>query len=142
GLPPRSRPTPRRSNDPGGLPHVPGGDGRAEHRRGARPYRCLPNPSPGTRRREVLPMTTTDTDAPPAPRRSVRRPRRPTRRVEAMTYLFFDLETRSDLDLKKSNVYRYSETPDFEILMIAWAVDHGPVKIAVGQKEIEDKFLT
>src|SRR5699024_10130995 len=49
--------------DPGGLPHVPGGDGRAEHRHGARPYRCLPNPSPVTRRREVLPMTTTDTDA-------------------------------------------------------------------------------
>src|SRR5699024_5627387 len=43
--------------------HVPGGDGRAEHRRGARPYRCLPNPSPETRHREVLPMTTTDTDA-------------------------------------------------------------------------------
>src|SRR5699024_4416141 len=51
------------SNDPGGLPHVPGGDGRAEHRHGARPYRCLPSPSPVTRRREVLPMTTTDTDA-------------------------------------------------------------------------------
>src|SRR5699024_6118795 len=49
--------------DPGGLPHVPGGDGRAEHRHGARPYRRLPNPTPGTRRREVLPMTTTDTDA-------------------------------------------------------------------------------
>src|SRR5699024_482987 len=49
--------------DPGGLPHVPGGDGRAEHRHGARPYRRLPNPSPGTRCREVLPMTTTDTDA-------------------------------------------------------------------------------
>src|SRR5699024_8682346 len=59
----RRRPTTRRSNDPGGLPHVPGGGGRAEHRHGARPYRCLPNPSPGTRRREVLPMTTTHTDA-------------------------------------------------------------------------------
>src|SRR5699024_3014406 len=46
--------------DPGGLPHVPGGDGRAEHRHGARPYRRLPNPSPGTRRREVLPMTDTN----------------------------------------------------------------------------------
>src|SRR5699024_10098604 len=55
--------TGKASNDPGGLPHVPGGDGRAEHRHGARPYRCLPNPSPGTRHREVLPMTTTDTDA-------------------------------------------------------------------------------
>ena len=59
-----------------------------------------------------------------------------------MTYLFFDIETRSDVDLKKSNVYRYSESPDFEILMIAWAVDDGPVRIAVGQKEIEEKFLT
>ena len=59
-----------------------------------------------------------------------------------MTHLFMDLETKSSVDLKKSNVYRYSESPDFEILMIAWAVDHGPVRVAVGQKEIEDKFLT
>jgi len=59
-----------------------------------------------------------------------------------MTYLFFDLETRSDVDLKKSNVYRYSESDDFEILMVAWAADDGPVKVAVGTQEIADKFLT
>lgn len=57
-------------------------------------------------------------------------------------HLFFDIETRSDVDLKKSNVYCYSESPAFEILMIAWAIDHGPVQIAVGQQEIKDKFLT
>src|SRR5699024_3105790 len=33
------------------------------HRHGARPYRCLPNPRRVPGRREVLPMTTTDTDA-------------------------------------------------------------------------------
>lgn len=59
-----------------------------------------------------------------------------------MAHLFFDLETRSSVDLKKSNVYRYSESDDFEILMVAWAVDDGPVKVAVGTQEIADKFLT
>src|SRR5699024_9608722 len=49
--------------DPCGLLHEPGGDGRAKHSHGARPYRCLPNPSSWSRRREILPMTTTDTDA-------------------------------------------------------------------------------
>src|SRR5699024_9969325 len=39
------------------------GDERAEHSHRARPYRCLPNTSPRTRPGEVLPMTTTDTDA-------------------------------------------------------------------------------
>lgn len=59
-----------------------------------------------------------------------------------MAHLFFDLETRSSVDLKKSNVYRYSESDDFEILMVAWAVDDGPVKVAVGTQEIADKFLS
>ena len=59
-----------------------------------------------------------------------------------MAYCFMDIETRSSVDLKKSNVYRYSESDDFEILMVAWAVDDGPVKVAVGTQEIADKFLT
>lgn len=50
--------------------------------------------------------------------------------------LFIDLETYSGVDLKKSNVYKYTESPDFEILMCAWATADRQVKIAVGEKEV------
>lgn len=38
-----------------------------------------------------------------------------------------DLETFSDVDLKKSGVYRYAESPNFEILLFAYSIDNGPV---------------
>lgn len=41
--------------------------------------------------------------------------------------LSIDLETYSDVDLKKSGVYRYAESPNFEILLFAYSVDNGPV---------------
>lgn len=50
--------------------------------------------------------------------------------------LFLDIETRSRVNIKDSNVYRYTEDPDFKILMCAWALDDGPVQIAVGEQEI------
>ena len=53
-----------------------------------------------------------------------------------MTELFLDLETFSEVDLKKSNVYRYTEDEGFLILMAAWAVDDGPVQIALTPEEI------
>lgn len=37
--------------------------------------------------------------------------------------LFLDLETYSSVDLKKSNVYRYSEAADFQILLCAYVYD-------------------
>lgn len=40
-----------------------------------------------------------------------------------------DIETFSDVDLKKAGLYRYAESPAFDILLIAWAVDRGPVRI-------------
>lgn len=50
--------------------------------------------------------------------------------------LFIDIETRSRVNLKKSNVYRYVRDPDFKILMAAWAINDGPVQIAIGWEEI------
>lgn len=50
--------------------------------------------------------------------------------------LFIDIETRSRVNLKKSNVYRYTQDPDFQILMAAWAINDGPVQIALGWEEI------
>ena len=43
--------------------------------------------------------------------------------------LSVDIETRSGTDLGKCGVYRYVEDPDFEVLLIAWAVDDAPVEL-------------
>ena len=54
-----------------------------------------------------------------------------------MKYLNLDLETFSDVDLNKSGVYRYAESPNFEILLLGYAVDGGEVQVidlACGEK--------
>ncbi len=40
-----------------------------------------------------------------------------------------DIETFSDVDIKKAGLYKYAQSPAFEILLIAWAVNDGPVRI-------------
>lgn len=52
--------------------------------------------------------------------------------------LYIDIETYSATDLKAAGVYRYAEDPTFQILMAAWAVNDGPVRIAIGRDEISD----
>ena len=52
--------------------------------------------------------------------------------------IFCDIETRSRVDLKKSNVYRYAADPDFRILMLAYAADDGPVEVTTDPDEITD----
>lgn len=44
-------------------------------------------------------------------------------------HLFIDIEAYSSVDIKESGAYKYIESPDFEILMISYAFDKGPVKI-------------
>ena len=44
-----------------------------------------------------------------------------------MKELGIDIETYSSYDLKTCGVYRYSEAPDFTILLFAYCVDGGPV---------------
>ena len=51
--------------------------------------------------------------------------------------LYIDIETYCDLDLRSTNAYVYSEHPSFEILMAAWAIDDGPIRVAFGD-EIAD----
>ena len=41
-----------------------------------------------------------------------------------------DIETRSGADLKKVGVYKYVEDPDFDVLLVAYAFDDGPVHCA------------
>lgn len=43
--------------------------------------------------------------------------------------LFIDVETFSSIDIKSSGAYKYIESPDFEILIIGYALDSGPVNI-------------
>lgn len=54
-----------------------------------------------------------------------------------MKTLSIDIETFSSVDLAKSGVYRYAESGDFEIILFAYSVDYGEVKvvdIARGEK--------
>lgn len=46
-----------------------------------------------------------------------------------MRQLFLDIETYSSVDLKTCGSYRYIESPDFAILLLAYAFDDEPVKI-------------
>ena len=40
-----------------------------------------------------------------------------------------DIETYSDVDISKAGVYAYAASPAFEILLIAYQLDDGPVKV-------------
>ena len=46
-----------------------------------------------------------------------------------MKTLSIDIETFSSVDLLKSGVYRYVEAPDFEILLFAYSLDGGEIKV-------------
>ena len=48
----------------------------------------------------------------------------------AIHTLSIDLETFSDVDLKKCGVYKYAESPDFEILLFGVSVDGGEVTVS------------
>ena len=46
-----------------------------------------------------------------------------------MKKLFIDVETFSSVDITKSGAYKYIESPDFEILIIGYAIDNSEVRI-------------
>lgn len=46
-----------------------------------------------------------------------------------MRHLSIDIETYSSVDIKKSGLYKYVQSPDFEILLFAYSWDGGPVEI-------------
>ena len=53
-----------------------------------------------------------------------------------------DIETYSDVDIKKAGLYKYAQSPAFEVLLIAWAVDDGPVRIVdLAQGDDPEPFL-
>ncbi len=58
-----------------------------------------------------------------------------------MKRLSIDLETHSDIDLSKCGVYKYVESPNFDILLFGYSVDEGPVKVvdlALGEKILDE----
>ena len=46
-----------------------------------------------------------------------------------MKSIEIDIETYSDVDLSKCGVYRYSSSPNFEILLFGYSVDGGEVRV-------------
>ncbi len=54
-----------------------------------------------------------------------------------MKMISIDIETFSSVDLSKSGVYRYAESPDFEVMLFGYSVDGGDVSVvdlAMGEK--------
>jgi DNA polymerase len=45
------------------------------------------------------------------------------------TFISVDVETYSSYDIAKTGVYHYVEAPDFDILLISYAINGGPVKV-------------
>lgn len=61
--------------------------------------------------------------------------------MEEIKSLSLDLETYSDVDLGKCGVYRYAESPYFEVLLFGYAVNGGKVHVidlALGEKIPEE----
>ena len=57
--------------------------------------------------------------------------------------LYVDIETYSSVDIAGAGAYKYIESPDFEILIIGYAIDDSDVSIidlAQGEK-IPDEFM-
>lgn len=44
-------------------------------------------------------------------------------------HLSCDLETYSDIDIGKAGLYKYAQSPAFEILLFAYSLDGGPVQV-------------
>lgn len=69
-----------------------------------------------------------------------------------MKELHIDIETYSSADLAKCGVYKYTESPDFEILLFGYSCDGGEVRVvdlACGEKlpkeilaALEDESVT
>lgn len=60
-----------------------------------------------------------------------------------MRTLAIDIETYSSVDLIKSGVYKYVKSPDFSILLFAYAFDNEPVQVVdlVQNEELPDEVI-
>ena len=58
-----------------------------------------------------------------------------------MKTLSIDIETYSDVPLQKTGIYRYVESPNFEILLFAYSADNQPVQVPVESRFQKKSFL-
>jgi len=57
--------------------------------------------------------------------------------------LYIDLETYSSVDIKKSGLFKYVESPDFEIMLFAYSLNGNPVQVIdLAQGEKLPQWLT
>lgn len=49
--------------------------------------------------------------------------------AEARHHLSVDIETYSDVDIKKAGLYKYAQSPAFQILLFAYSLDGAPVQV-------------
>ena len=49
--------------------------------------------------------------------------------MDGLHHLSCDIETYSDVDLKKAGLYKYAESPAFSVLLFAYCLDDGPVHV-------------
>ena len=60
-----------------------------------------------------------------------------------MRQVSVDFETYSDVDIKKAGLYKYTESPAFDILLVAYAIDDEPVQILdLAQGDDPEPFLS
>ena len=60
-----------------------------------------------------------------------------------MRNLSIDIETKSGVDIGKAGLYKYAQSPDFEILLFAYKADENEVKIVdlTQGEQIPDEIL-
>lgn len=59
-----------------------------------------------------------------------------------MKVLSIDIETYSSADLGKSGVYKYTESPDFEVLLFSYAIDYGQVHcVDLTERRLPDEIV-
>jgi DNA polymerase len=61
---------------------------------------------------------------------------------QAERRLFVDIETFSSVDITKAGAFKYVESPDFEILLIAYAWDDGPVQVMHVSEHINEHSIS
>lgn len=49
--------------------------------------------------------------------------------ADVLHHLSIDIETYSDIDIGKAGLYKYAQSPAFEILLFAYSLDGGPVQV-------------
>lgn len=49
--------------------------------------------------------------------------------ADVLHHLSIDIETFSDVDIGKAGLYKYAQSPAFEILLFAYSLDGGPVQV-------------